>query len=91
MSKFRASALSIATILMGVHIAVLLSRYRTATASLWGDWIDALTPFAAGVTCWLASRRARAFGKRVWRLVSALVAKVREVLDASSATVPAGD
>jgi two-component system cell cycle sensor histidine kinase/response regulator CckA len=70
MSKFRAWPLSIAAILIGVHIAVLILRYGTATASVWGDWIDTVAPLAAGVICWLASRRAGPFGRRAWRLVS---------------------
>ncbi len=70
MLKFRTSALALAAILIGVHVAVLLSRYGTAPASLWGDWIDTLTPLAAAMVCWLASRRSGPFGKRVWRLVS---------------------
>src|SRR5207248_7299570 len=70
MSKFRGSALAIAAVLMAVHVAVLLFRYGTPVASVWGDWIDALTPLAAAVVCWLVSRRSGPFGRRVWRLVS---------------------
>ena len=54
---------------MGVHGAVLALRYGTDTASLWGDWIDTAAPLTAAVICWLVSRDAGPFGKRVWRLV----------------------
>ena len=70
MLKFRTSAMALAASLMGVHLAILLSRYGTDTASLWGDWIGALTPLVAAVICWMASRRSGPFGRRVWRLVS---------------------
>ena len=55
---------------MLVHVAVLALRYGTATASLWGDWIDTIAPLVAAVLCWMVSRQAGPFGKRVWRLVS---------------------
>jgi PAS domain S-box-containing protein len=70
MFKFRTFAMALAASLMGVHIAILSLRYGTDTASLWGDWIDTLTPLVAAVVCWLASRRSGPFGRRVWRLVS---------------------
>ena len=70
MLKFRTFAMALAAGLMGVHIAILSLRYGTDTASLWGDWIDTLTPLVAAIVCWLASRRSGPFGRRVWRLVS---------------------
>jgi hypothetical protein len=67
---------------MGVHGAVLALRYRTDTASLWGDWIDTAAPLTAAVVCWLVSRQAGRFGRRVWRLVciSALITAVGQGL-----------
>ncbi len=70
MSRIRTSALAAAAILLLVHVAVLVLRYGTATASLWGDWIDTVAPLVAAVVCWMVSRQAGPFGKRVWRLVS---------------------
>jgi len=70
MSKFRTSALAAAASLVLLHVGVLVFAYGTSTASLWGDWIDTAAPLVAIVVCWLASRRAGPFGKRVWRLVS---------------------
>src|ERR1019366_1381202 len=46
-------------ILMLVHGAVLVFRYGTDTASLWGDWIDTAAPLIAAVLCWMVSRQAR--------------------------------
>jgi len=51
------------------HIVLLLLRYGTETASLWGDWLSTAAALLATTTCWLASRSAGPFGKRVWRLV----------------------
>jgi PAS domain S-box-containing protein len=70
MSRLRTSALALAAVLILLHVTVLLLRYGTATASVWGDWIDAITPLAGAVVCWLVSRKAGPFGRRVWRLVS---------------------
>ena len=69
MLKLRTSAVAIAAVLILTHVAVLLFRYGTDTASLWGDWIDAIAPLVASVVCWAASTRAGPFGRRVWRLV----------------------
>jgi two-component system cell cycle sensor histidine kinase/response regulator CckA len=69
MSKYRTSAVAAAAILMLVHGAVLVVRYRTETASVWGDWIDTAAPAIGAVVCWLVSERAGPFGRRVWRLV----------------------
>jgi two-component system cell cycle sensor histidine kinase/response regulator CckA len=82
MSRIRASALSAAAILMGLHGAVLVFRYGTETASLWGDWIDTLAPVVAAIVCWQTSRKAGPFGRRVWRLVafSALLAAIGQGL-----------
>jgi len=70
MSKLRTSALAAAAILVLVHGAVLVFRYGTETASLWGDWIDTAAPLVGAVVCWMVSRQAGPFGRRVWRLVS---------------------
>src|SRR5258707_10195846 len=68
MSRLRTSAIAGAAILVLLHAGVLALHYGTDTASLWGDWIDTLAPLAASVVCWLTSRSAGPFGKRVWRL-----------------------
>jgi len=70
MAKLRSVAIAIASSLIVLHVAVLLTKYGTDTASLWGDWIDAAAPLIASVLCWLVSRKAGPFGRRVWRLVS---------------------
>ena len=70
MSKFRTTAMAAASGLILLHGAVLLLWYGTAKASLWGDWIDAAAPLAGAVVCWMVSRQAGSFGKRVWRLVA---------------------
>ncbi len=70
MAKLRTISIGIASALVGLHIAVLLARYGTEAASLWGDWIDSAAPLIAAVVCWLVSRHCGPFGKRVWRLVS---------------------
>jgi len=82
MSKLRTSAIAAAAILVFVHVCVLALRYGSDTASLWGDWIDALAPLVASVVCWLTSRRAGPFGKRVWRLAafSALLSTIGQAL-----------
>src|SRR5262249_41230576 len=70
MSKLRASAIAAAAILVLTHIAVLVFRYGSDTASVWGDWIDTLAPLAATAICWAVSRMAGPFCRRVWRLVA---------------------
>jgi len=70
MSKYRTPAIAAAATLVLVHGAVLALRYGTETASVWGDWIDTAAPATGAVVCWLASRQAGPFGRRVWRLVS---------------------
>ncbi|PYX48805.1 MAG: hypothetical protein DMG79_10865 [Acidobacteria bacterium] len=70
MSKLRTSAIAAAATLILVHGAVLVFRYGTETASLWGDWIDCAAPLIAAVVSWIVSRHAGLFGRRVWRLVS---------------------
>jgi two-component system, cell cycle sensor histidine kinase and response regulator CckA len=82
MSKIRASAWAAAALLISVHVAIILTRYGTESASVWGDWIDTITPLAAAVICWLTSQRAGEFGKRVWRLVSlsALLTSIGQAL-----------
>ena len=68
-SKSRTFAIAVAAILMLVHGAVLMLRYGTDSASLWGDWIDTAAPLAGVIVCWMVSRQAGPFGRRVWRLV----------------------
>jgi two-component system cell cycle sensor histidine kinase/response regulator CckA len=82
MRKLRISAFAITAAIVGVHIAVLLLRYGQPVASLWGDWIDAITPFTAAIICWLVTRSAGPFGRRVWRLVSlsALLTSIGQTL-----------
>ena len=82
MSRLRTSAVAAAAILVLVHVGVLALRYGSDTASLWGDWIDTLAPLAATVVCWLSSRRAGPFGRRVWRLAafSALLSSIGQAL-----------
>ena len=70
MSKLRTSALAAAAILLLVHGVVLIFRYGTDTASLWGDWIDTAAPLIGAVVCWMVSRKSGPFGSRVWRLVA---------------------
>ena len=69
MSKIRASALAAAATLLLVHGAMLILRYGTGTASMWGDWITTASILLAVLTCWSASKRSGSFGRRVWRLV----------------------
>ncbi len=69
MSKLRTSALVVAATLVLVHGAVLIFRYGSETASLWGDWITTASILLAVLACWSASSRSGPFGKRVWRLV----------------------
>src|SRR5215469_13679962 len=70
MTKLRRVAIAIASVLIVVHLSVLLTKYGTDTASVWGDWIDSAAPFLAAILCWMVSRKAGPFGRRVWRLVS---------------------
>ena len=70
MFRVRVSAWAIAAVLISVHAGVLLTQYGSESASVWGDWIDAIAPLAAAVVCWLVAQRSAPFGKRVWRLVS---------------------
>jgi two-component system cell cycle sensor histidine kinase/response regulator CckA len=82
MSRLRTSAIVAAATLVLVHVGVVALRYGSDTASLWGDWIDTLAPLVASGVCWLTSRRAGPFGRRVWRLAafSALLASVGQAL-----------
>jgi len=82
MSKLRRAAVAAAAILILVHVSVLALRYGSDTASVWGDWIDTVAPLVASVVCWLTSRRAGPFGKRVWRLAafSALLSTIGQAL-----------
>jgi two-component system cell cycle sensor histidine kinase/response regulator CckA len=66
---YRVAAFAAAGVLVVGHIVLLLLRYGTETASLWGDWLSTAAALLATITCWLASRSAGPFGKRVWRLV----------------------
>ena len=70
MSRLRTSAMAAATLLVLVHVSILVLRYGSDMASLWGDWIDTIAPLIAAVICWRASVLAGPFGKRVWRLTS---------------------
>jgi two-component system, cell cycle sensor histidine kinase and response regulator CckA len=70
MAKIRTISVGIASALVLLHVTVLLTRYGSDTASVWGDWIDAATPLIGAVVCWAVSRRSGPFGRRVWRLVS---------------------
>jgi PAS domain S-box-containing protein len=71
MFKLRTSAIAAAGILLGMHAMVLLLRYGTESASLWGDVIGAsAAPLLAAIVAWLVSRSAQPFARRVWRLVS---------------------
>ena len=69
MSKYRTTALVAAALLILLHLGILLVRYGTDRASLWGDWIDTAAPLIAALICFLVSREAGPFGRRVWRLV----------------------
>src|SRR5579863_5796937 len=82
MVKYRASALAAAGALVFAHVIVLLFRYGTDTASVWGDWIGAAGALLGAFASWAASRSAGPFGKRVWRLValSAFLGFVAQVL-----------
>jgi len=82
MSKVRTSAIAAAGLLVLAHLGILVVRYGTDTASLWGDWIDTIAPLVAAVVCFSVSRRAGPFGRRVWRLVgfSALLITVGQAL-----------
>jgi len=82
MSRLRTSAIAAAAILVLVHVCIVALRYGSETASLWGDWIDTLAPLVATVVCWLSSRRAGPFGRRVWRLAafSALLSSIGQAL-----------
>jgi two-component system, cell cycle sensor histidine kinase and response regulator CckA len=81
-SKARTSALAAAAILLLTHGVVLAFWYGTANASVWGDWIDTAAPLIAAVLCWMVSRQAGPFGRRVWRLVafSGLLAAIGQAL-----------
>jgi two-component system, cell cycle sensor histidine kinase and response regulator CckA len=70
MSKLRTSAIAAAAILVLAHVSVLVFRYGSDFASVWGDWIDAIAPLVASFFAWQASHHAGPFGKRVWRLVA---------------------
>ncbi len=71
MFKIRAFVLAAAGTLVGAHVFVLVARYGSSSASLWGDIIGAaLAPLLASVAAWFAARDSATFGRRVWRLVS---------------------
>ena len=70
MSRLRTTAIAAAATLLLVHVSILLFRYGSDFASVAGDWIDTIAPLIASIVCWQASRRAGAFGKRVWRLAA---------------------
>jgi PAS domain S-box-containing protein len=71
MSEIRRSAVAAAAILVAVHGLVLVFRYGTDSASLWGDVIGtSAAPFLASLAAWFAAQDSGAFGRRVWRLVA---------------------
>ena len=70
MPTFRKSAIVAAAVLIVVHVVLLVARYGTPVASLWGDWIGSIAGFVGALASWSASRRSGPFGRRVWRLVS---------------------
>ncbi len=71
MSRIRTLALAASAALVVVHIAILMARYGTATASLWGDVLSAVAaPLLGAVMAWYTARESSAFGARVWRLVA---------------------
>jgi len=71
MSKIRTSALAASAALIAAHVVVLVARYATPTASLWGDVIGAVAaPLLALITTLWAASHSGVFSKRVWRLVS---------------------
>jgi two-component system, cell cycle sensor histidine kinase and response regulator CckA len=79
MSRLRTSALAAAIALMCLHIVILVARYATPAASLWGDLIGAaIAPFVGAMAAWFAASASGAYAQRVWRLValSLLVAAV---------------
>lgn len=82
MPKLRTSAIAAASILVLVHVSVLLLRYGSDTASLWGDWIDAIGPLVAAVVAWRTSRLSGSFGKRAWQLtgISCLLVAASQAL-----------
>ena len=69
MSRHRTTTWAAAFLLL-LHAGILVFRYGSQVASVWGDWIDTVAPLVALVACWLASRRSGPFGKRVWRLAA---------------------
>src|SRR5579859_3005204 len=70
MSRYRTTALAAAAALVLLHVGILVFRYGSQLASVWGDWIDTAAPVVAIVISWLKSRESGPFGKRVWRLVA---------------------
>lgn len=68
-SRARASAMTAAAVILLVHFLILVFRYGSKAASLWGDWIAAAAIVIASYACWSAANRSGPFGKRVWRLV----------------------
>jgi len=70
MSKLRTAAIAAAAFLLAIHVSIVIAQYGSDTASLVGDWIDTLAPLIAAIECWLVSRKAGPFGRRVWRLVA---------------------
>jgi PAS domain S-box-containing protein len=81
-SSLRASAVAAAAILILGHLVLLLVRFDTEAASVWGVLIGAAAALLAAVASGLAPRNASPFGRRVWRLVSfsALLSFVGQLL-----------
>jgi PAS domain S-box-containing protein len=76
MPTSRKSAIVAAAVLIVVHVVLLVTRYGTPAASLWGDWIGSIAGFVGALASWSASRRSGPFGRRAWRLVCFSIALV---------------
>ena len=70
MSKYGAFALAAASLLIVGQIVLLLPRFAAGGVPVGIDWLLAVAVLLAAVTCWVTSRRARPFGRRIWRLIS---------------------
>ena len=95
MSKFRASAIAAAAILLLMHGAVLMLRYGTETASLWGDWIEAVAILRPRWSAGLRLRRSGPFGRRFggwfsFRSLLALAGQVALPTTSITCTLPSG-
>jgi two-component system, cell cycle sensor histidine kinase and response regulator CckA len=82
MLKYRAYAIAAAVLLIIAHVVLLLLRYGTEAASVWGDWFGVVAALLAAIASCLAWSTGGPFGKRVWQLValSCFLAFMGEVL-----------